>query len=393
MDLGPISLDQLGLGTRPSSGDEADEDDGAPIGLGDQDALFMGIEGGAPLGVEEQEALFAAMGMGLAAEQMGMDATTMNDDEWQQLLQAHTLLGSPTADAATLDRAQGDDLELAEGGEEAVTGAGAGAGDEGADSDEDVDHDAEVLLMQKRSVKRGSAAADDGDGDGHVDHGDTDGGANGGGDGGGGGSAYWTYLRSASDILQAYHAPVVGALERALPPSQQGYDWVRRYSLARHGASLKTFFQRVQVGVMVRFNGNIFGGFASAVWEVRAQYYGNGECFLFSFAERDSDGGGAPGGAAADDDDGLRIHRWTKKNNYFMLANEESIAMGGGGNFGLYLDCDLFAGTSGTCETFGSSPLTAPEDFQCTNVEVWGFVPSTQRPAEEAGSSAAGDSL
>ena len=29
-------------------------------------------------------------------------------------------------------------------------------------------------------------------------------------------------------------------------------------------------------------NGNIFGGFASAVWEVRAQYYGNGECFLFS---------------------------------------------------------------------------------------------------------------
>ena len=31
-------------------------------------------------------------------------------------------------------------------------------------------------------------------------------------------------------------------------------------------------------------NGNIFGGFASAVWEVRAQYYGNGECFLFSFA-------------------------------------------------------------------------------------------------------------
>ena len=96
-------------------------------------------------------------------------------------------------------------------------------------------------------------------------------------------------------------------------------------------------------------NGNIFGGFASAVWEVRAQYYGNGECFLFSFAERDSDGGGAPGGAAADDDDGLRIHRWTKKNNYFMLANEESIAMGGGGNFGLYLDCDLFAGTSGAC--------------------------------------------
>jgi hypothetical protein len=64
-------------------------------------------------------------------------------------------------------------------------------------------------------------------------------------------------------------------------------------------------------------------------------------------------------------DGGLQKYGWTQKNNYFMLANEDSIAMGGGGNFGIYLDCDLFGGTSGACETYGSPMLSGQEEFQC----------------------------
>jgi hypothetical protein len=148
--------------------------------------------------------------------------------------------------------------------------------------------------------------------------------------------------------------------------------------------------------------GNVFGGFASAPWDPHAQYYGNGECFLFSCGNAESKEGGG----------NLDVFRWTEKNNYFMLANEDSIAMGGGGNFGLYLDGDLFTGTSGKsleregkrvrnpmarflvvnwlllfageCETFGSTALTPEEDFECAAVELWGFEPCTQRPVATA---------
>ena len=68
--------------------------------------------------------------------------------------------------------------------------------------------------------------------------------------------------------------------------------------------------------------------------------------------------------------------------------------MGGGGACGLYLDCELFGGTTGPCKTFGSPPLTGADvvendgdededgsvDFQCSNLEVWGFVPATANP-------------
>ena len=84
--------------------------------------------------------------------------------------------------------------------------------------------------------------------------------------------------------------------------------------------------------------------------------------------------------------------------------SQDSLALGGGGACGLYLDCELFGGTTGTCKTFNSPPLTGAEseaastgdnddddgddsvDFQCSNLEVWGFTPSTSNPmARHAG--------
>ena len=72
---------------------------------------------------------------------------------------------------------------------------------------------------------------------------------------------------------------------------------------------------------------------------------------------------------------GFKSYRWTEANSYFMLANEDSVAMGGGGEFGLYLDGDLKSGTSGDSETFGNKCLTLTEDFDIAEVELWGFVP------------------
>jgi hypothetical protein len=65
-----------------------------------------------------------------------------------------------------------------------------------------------------------------------------------------GGEYYMTQLRSPTDTLHQAHGLPGGALEQleqALPATYQGYDWVRKYSLAKHGACLQTFYQRVQV--------------------------------------------------------------------------------------------------------------------------------------------------
>jgi hypothetical protein len=106
--------------------------------------------------------------------------------------------------------------------------------------------------------------------------------------------------------------------------------------------------------------GTVFGGFAATEWKVGPRYYGDGQSYLFTFHPE------------------FTTYRWKEdNNNFFMLANEDSIAMGGGGNFGLYLDCDLFGGTSGLCETYDSPCLAGEENFQCANLEVWGFVPSS----------------
>ena len=74
---------------------------------------------------------------------------------------------------------------------------------------------------------------------------------------------------------------------------------------------------------------------------------------------------------------------------------QDSLAVGGGGSSALYLDCELFGGSTGFCKTFNSPPLTSQtahddgaaaaahddddddgEDFQCSNLELWGFVPA-----------------
>lgn len=43
------------------------------------------------------------------------------------------------------------------------------------------------------------------------------------------------------------------------------------------------------------------------------------------------------------------------------------------GQYGLYLDSDLYHGRTFPCETFANMKLTKPEDFIIDAVEVWSF--------------------
>ncbi|CEG35131.1 hypothetical protein, variant 1 [Plasmopara halstedii] len=181
---------------------------------------------------------------------------------------------------------------------------------------------------------------------------------------------YLLKLIDSSSILTADH---IACIDHALPITTQLCRWYKIYSVEANGSSLETLLtlakkQSPTLLVVKDAKGNVFGGFASDEWHRAFNYYGTGESFLFSFANTSAAGG-------------FVKYQWSRKNSYFMLCSDESLIMGGGGNFGLFLDSDLSRGTSGACETFNSPPLTVSQEFSCVQVELWGFT-TGDKPAE-----------
>lgn len=94
-----------------------------------------------------------------------------------------------------------------------------------------------------------------------------------------------------SRILQPWHVALLAA---ELPQSLQGYEWHCRYSLSEHGASLSTFLGRCGAEpftllVMQDEHGTILGGLATEPWVMpsrRPGYFGHGNSFVFTFADR-----------------------------------------------------------------------------------------------------------
>ncbi|KAG3121479.1 hypothetical protein PI124_g185 [Phytophthora idaei] len=181
---------------------------------------------------------------------------------------------------------------------------------------------------------------------------------------------YKSKLTDSSSILEIEH---IAYIDHALPITSQLCRWYRIYSVEANGSSLETLLilakkQSPTLLVIKDAEGNVFGGFASDEWHHAFHYYGTGESFLFSFANPSAAGG-------------FVKYQWSRKNSYFMLCSDESLIMGGGGNFGLFLDSDLSRGTSGACETFNSPPLTTSQEFSCIQVELWGFT-TGDKPVE-----------
>ena len=131
-------------------------------------------------------------------------------------------------------------------------------------------------------------------------------------------------LMNASTILTTDH---VAYIDRVLPITCQLCRWFLLYSTETHGSSLHTLLMLAKsesptLVVVKDENDHVFGGFASDEWHTASQYYGNGETFLFTFA---------------DPKQFFIKYAWGRRNSYCMLCSEESLVMGGGGSFGLYL--------------------------------------------------------
>ncbi|XP_040016742.2 nuclear receptor coactivator 7b isoform X1 [Gasterosteus aculeatus] len=166
-------------------------------------------------------------------------------------------------------------------------------------------------------------------------------------------------LRDTSDLLQDAH---VEKLASRLPPRVQIYPWSLAYSTGRNGTSLKTLYRSLvdvdgPVLLVVKdMDNQVFGAFSTHPFRVSEHCYGTGETFLYSFCPE------------------IKVYRWTGENSYFVKGNTDSLQMGGGGGqLGLWLDSELYRGTTTKCATFNNQPLSVRQDFNIHSVEVWTF--------------------
>ena len=69
----------------------------------------------------------------------------------------------------------------------------------------------------------------------------------------------------------------------------------------------------------------------------------------------------------------FHAYRWSEANVYFAHGKADSISIGGGGHFALWLGDSLTHGSSNTCETFQSPCLASSVNFAVQKLEVWAF--------------------
>ena len=165
---------------------------------------------------------------------------------------------------------------------------------------------------------------------------------------------------------------ILHALRGSLPLKLRFSDSVLGYTPKVHGTSLGNFYRHLEIyfGVEEELpallivqdtTGKIFGCFTTHRWQIHGgRFFGNGECFVFSF-----DASGA-----------LKIFPWTGHNALFQFADDRRFLLGGslsGGKAALIINQDWLHGSSFACDTFGSEPLGASEDFIIKDLELWSF--------------------
>ncbi|XP_041104602.1 oxidation resistance protein 1-like isoform X3 [Polyodon spathula] len=207
-------------------------------------------------------------------------------------------------------------------------------------------------------------------------------------------------LSEPSELLQPRQ---IEKLVKHLPPRTIGYPWTLAFSTARNGMSIKTLYRTMQgqdtpvLMVIKDSDGQVFGALASEPFKVSDCFYGTGETFLFTFCP-EFEATAFSGVEYSEDvargqkrwsklrpprklfcETDLRlghnkVFKWTGDNMFFIKGDMDSLAFGGGGGeFGLWLDGDLYHGRSHSCKTFGNHTLSKKEDFYVQDIEIWSF--------------------
>ncbi|XP_032714371.1 oxidation resistance protein 1 isoform X4 [Lontra canadensis] len=139
-----------------------------------------------------------------------------------------------------------------------------------------------------------------------------------------------SFRPNLSDPSELLLPDQIEKLTKHLPPRTIGYPWTLVYGTGKHGTSLKTLYRTMT-------------GLDTPVLMVI----------------KDSDG---------------QVFKWTGDNMFFIKGDMDSLAFGGGGGeFALWLDGDLYHGRSHSCKTFGNHTLSKKEDFFIQDIEIWAF--------------------
>ncbi|KAG4100029.1 TLD-domain-containing protein [Neocallimastix lanati (nom. inval.)] len=147
---------------------------------------------------------------------------------------------------------------------------------------------------------------------------------------------------------------------------KEAIHWKLLYSIDQHGLSLKTLYSNIKhagpcVMAITTENDEVFGAFTSEPFDpsISNRYYGSGLSFIWKLNEHGN----------------IDFFQAINSNQYYMLADNHFIAMGGGnGKFGFYLNENLIDGYISPCMTFDyNSNITENEKFECYGLEIWGF--------------------
>lgn len=126
-------------------------------------------------------------------------------------------------------------------------------------------------------------------------------------------------MPSLSEPSAILSETMVKQLLDKLPNYLKYRDWDLIYSTDKNGWSLNTFYRNCEnygsnILIIRDENHYVFGGFASQSWVHCRRYYGNGECFLFSF----------------DNTQQLKCYFATLENEFYMCSDSQCLMMGGG---------------------------------------------------------------
>jgi hypothetical protein len=222
---------------------------------------------------------------------------------------------------------------------------------------------------------------------------------------------------SANDVDCHPHVlspPLMESLQNFLPPAVSDHNFWLKYSLVRDGASLPSLLRHIRgtkhtLIAIETVEGEVFGSFTSSPWRKNWNYYGNGESFLWrmrrSRSEKDAQFSVLDQAKLESE---LDVFQWTGSNDLVQYCSHDIMAIGGGsirednrddgpdeqrdlppqntvftnankGGFGLAIDSELLRGTSSSCATFDSPPLSKSHlngsPFEILNIEVWTLTP------------------
>lgn len=151
-------------------------------------------------------------------------------------------------------------------------------------------------------------------------------------------------------------------ISKNFPARLIGANWRLVFSTSKHGFSLGSLYRKFQgetsccLIVIEDTEDEVFGALVSCPISERDHFYGTGESFLFTCQPN------------------WRLYTWSGENQLFVRATSSDLVVGAGeGQFGIWLDRDLYKGRSQTCQTYQNEPLSQLGDFIVKSIECWTF--------------------